>query len=104
MLNKLLSLVRLWGAACHVWSTRRTCWLTLEPLEDRLAPASLPAGFAESLVASGLSSATAIEIAPDGKLFVAEQGGTLEVWQNGAQVRANFFASTPLSVDSAGER
>ena len=58
---------------------------TLESLEDRLAPANLPTGFTEAAVATGLSSATAMEFSPQGKLFVAEQAGTMEVWQNGTR-------------------
>ena len=77
---------------------------SLEPLEYRLAPADLPAGFSEAVMASGLSSATTFELSPDGKLFVAEQAGTLEVWQNGSRLQSNFFRDTPLSVSSSGER
>jgi glucose/arabinose dehydrogenase len=76
----------------------------LESLESRLPLAALPAGFNEALVASSLSSPTTMELSPDGKMFVAEQGGTMEVWQNGAQLRANFFANSPLTVNSSGER
>ena len=36
---------------------------------------TLPAGFTETLVATGLATPTAMEFAPDGRLFVAEQGG-----------------------------
>jgi glucose/arabinose dehydrogenase len=63
----------------------------------------LPSGFTEAVMASNLSSPTALEFSPDGRLFVAEQGGTLEVWQNGARLQANFFQQTPLTVDSSGE-
>ena len=37
--------------------------------------ATLPAGFAETVVASGLANPTAMEFAPDGRLFVGQQGG-----------------------------
>src|SRR5438046_3359302 len=73
----------------------------VEPLEDRLTPASLPSGFQETLVASGLSAPTAMEVAPDGRLFVAEQGGTLRVVKDGALLTTPFVS---LSVDSQGER
>jgi glucose/arabinose dehydrogenase len=61
-----------------------------------------PSGFTrnESWV-TGLNNATAFAQAPDGRLFVAEQGGTLRVVKNGALL-ATPFAS--VSVDSAGER
>jgi glucose/arabinose dehydrogenase len=73
----------------------------LEALEDRRVPASLPTGFSESLVAGGLASPTAMEFAPDGRLFVAEKGGDLRVIQNGTLLSTPFVS---LSVDSAGER
>src|SRR5205807_1852064 len=76
----------------------------LEQLEGRLVPAVLPAGFAGAAVGSGISRGTAMEISPDGRLFVAEQGGTLKVFQNGSLLQSNFFRDTPLAVDSAGER
>jgi glucose/arabinose dehydrogenase len=76
----------------------------MEALEDRFAPATLPPGFSESMVASGLSSATAMELSPDGKLFVTEQAGTMEIWQGGSRLQANFFRDAPLTVNSSGER
>ena len=61
-----------------------------------------PSGFTpnESWV-TGLSSATAFAQAPDGRFFVAEQGGALRVVKNGALL-ATPFAS--FAVDSNGER
>ena len=47
---------------------------------------------------------TTLELSPEGRLFIAEQAGTMEVWQNGGQLQANFFRDTPLTVDSTGER
>ena len=52
--------------------------------------ASVPTGFSESLVASGLSNPTAMQFAPDGRLFVAEQGGRLRVI-NRAGARGSGF-------------
>lgn len=50
---------------------------------------------------SGLSSATAIAQAPDGRLFVAQQGGALRVVKAGVLLASPFLNVT---VDSAGER
>jgi len=76
----------------------------VEILEDRLAPATLNAGFTEATVATGLSSATSMEFAPDGKLFITEQAGTMEVWSGGSRLQANFFRDTPISTDTVSER
>lgn len=83
-------------------------------LEDRVLLATLPSGFSEVAAASGLSGATAMEFSPDGKLFVTEQAGTMEVWQGGTRLRANFFQDAPLAtynattdtgrIDNRGER
>jgi glucose/arabinose dehydrogenase len=63
--------------------------------------ATLPAGFTETLVSSGLSAPTAMAFAPDGRLFVCQQGGQLRVIQNGTLLPAPFVS---LTVDSSGER
>ncbi len=62
--------------------------------------ATLPAGFTETQI-SGLSSPTAMEIAPDGRIFVCLQGGNLRVIKNGALLPSPFLT---VSVDASGER
>ena len=62
--------------------------------------ATLPAGFTETTI-SGLSNPTAMEIAPDGRIFVCQQGGSLRVIKNGALLSTPFLT---LSVDANGER
>jgi len=63
--------------------------------------ATVPAGFTDSTVASGLASPTAMEIAPDGRIFVSQQGGALRVIKNGVLLATPFLS---LSVNSTGER
>ena len=64
-------------------------------------PATLPTGFTETLVASGLSNPTAMAFAPDGRIFVCLQGGQLRVIKDGALLAAPFLTVT---VNSSGER
>ena len=71
--------------------------------------ATLPAGFSEFAITGTITNGTAMAFAPDGKLFILEQGGTCEVYQgSGAtswtRLQANFFGNDPLSVDSFFER
>lgn len=66
--------------------------------------ATLPAGFTETVVATMSDSPTAMEVSPDGKLFIAQQNGVMPVWKNGAQLSANFFSNTPLNTGGGGER
>ena len=63
--------------------------------------ATVPAGFTDTLVAGGLTNPTAMALAPDGRIFVCEQGGTLRVIKNGVLLSTPFLTVT---VDSAGER
>ena len=63
--------------------------------------ASLPSGFTESIVASGIASPTSMAFAPDGRLFVTQQNGALRVIKNGALL-ATPFVTVP--VDPQGER
>ena len=65
------------------------------------AATNLPSGFEDITVVTSLTSPTAMQFAPDGRLFVAEQGGRLRVIKNGVLLATPFVA---LSVDSSGER
>lgn len=63
--------------------------------------ATVPPGFTDSLVAAGLNNPTAMALAPDGRIFVCEQGGALRVIKNGVLLSTPFLTVT---VDSRGER
>src|SRR5438105_8068173 len=71
-------------------------------VSSRATAATLPPGFVETQVGSNLSgSPTAMAFAPDGRLFVCQQGGQLRVIKNGALLSTPFLS---LMVDSSGER
>ena len=63
--------------------------------------ATLPAGFSETRVATGINSPTAMAIAPDGRIFVAQKGGALRVVKNNALLSQPFLT---LSVNTSSER
>ena len=65
------------------------------------AAATVPTGFTDSIVASGMPNPTAMAFAPDGRLFVAQQGGALRVIKNGSLLATPFLTVT---VNSSGER
>jgi glucose/arabinose dehydrogenase len=65
--------------------------------------AAVPAGFQAKVVASGLVDPTAMAIAPDGRIFVAEQAGRLRVVNQG-RLLAQPFLNLKANVDAAGER
>ena len=58
------------------------------------AAATLPSGFGEVVVASGLQRPTAMAFAPDGRLFICEQGGTLRVVKNSTLLATPFVTVT----------
>jgi len=73
----------------------------VEGLESRRFLTAVPSGFVDSTVVNGLSAPTAMAFAPDGRLFVSEQGGAMRVVKNGSLLAEPFVT---LKVDSAGER
>jgi glucose/arabinose dehydrogenase len=73
----------------------------LYSLSFSASAATLPSGFVETTVASGIASPTAMAVAPDGRIFVCSQTGALRVVKNGALLPTPFIS---LSVDSSGER
>jgi len=71
-------------------------------MSSHVTAASLPSGFTEAQFGSNLSgSPTAMAFAPDGRLFVCQQGGQLRVIKNGSLLSTPFVS---LAVDFSGER
>ena len=44
---------------------------------------TLPAGFRDSVVLSGLTNPTVLQFAPDGRIFVGQKNGVIKVFQIG---------------------
>ena len=76
-------------------------FLLLGSLASSPRAATLPSGFTETLVASGVPVPTAMAFAPDGRLFVTQQNGQLRVIRNGTLLATPFVT---LTVDANGER
>jgi glucose/arabinose dehydrogenase len=76
----------------------------LEQLENRALLASLPAGFAEAAVATGLSNGTAMELAPNGDLWVLEQTGAVKRFRPGSTTADVVGNVSPLGLSASGER
>ena len=75
--------------------------LLLLSLSPPVSAATVMTGFAETQVASGLLTPTAMAFAPDGRLFVCQKGGQLLVIKDGVLLATPFVS---LPVDSSGER
>lgn len=92
--------VRRYGSLVHVIRTTSIACVSAL-LSTSAVAATLPSGFVESLVASGLARPTAMAFAPDGRLFICEQGGRLRVVADGTLLPSPFVT---LPVNASGER
>jgi glucose/arabinose dehydrogenase len=74
----------------------RTCPTTawFERLEERRLLATVPAGFADAAVATGLDHPTAMAMTPDGRMFITQQGGAMRVVKNGALLPGSALTVT----------
>jgi glucose/arabinose dehydrogenase len=77
-----------------------SAWAVLCVLVTAAGAATLPSGFTETQI-TGLTNPTAMAFAPDGRLFICQQGGSLRVVKNGALLATPFMT---LTVNSSGER
>jgi putative heme-binding domain-containing protein len=66
-----------------------------------VGPIALPPGFVHTQVAAGITGATAMEVAPDGRVLVCEQTGALRVVKNGKWLPEPMLQ---VEVDSQWER
>jgi glucose/arabinose dehydrogenase len=80
----------------------RTNRLCVETLEDRTTPATLLDGFGLSLFAGNLTLPTALQEAPDGRLFVTEKGGSIRVVQSDGTLLA--APALTINVETKSER
>src|SRR5918997_6463758 len=60
--------------------------------------ANLPPHFAEQTVWTGLNMPTNIEFAPDGRVFVAEKGGVIKVFDSVSDSTPTVFADLSRNV------
>jgi glucose/arabinose dehydrogenase len=68
----------------------------------RFAFASVPAGFTETLITGALNSATAMALAPDGRIFVCEQGGALRIIKDGVLLPRPFVTMQTRAIGERG--
>ncbi|MCG8449422.1 MAG: PQQ-dependent sugar dehydrogenase, partial [Pirellulales bacterium] len=66
-------------------------------------PSNIDGVFSEETIVSGLDTPTAIDFAPDGRIFIAEKGGTVRVFQNG-QLLAQPFLDISAEVNNELDR
>ena len=66
--------------------------------------ATLPPGFTEETLLSGLTNPTAVRFASDGRVFVAEQSGLVKVFDSVTDPSATVFADLRTNVFHSGNR
>jgi glucose/arabinose dehydrogenase len=66
--------------------------------------ATLPTGFQEKIVFSGLNRPTAFRFAPDGRVFVAEKSGLIKVFENLADTSPTIVADLRTNVHNFWDR
>jgi glucose/arabinose dehydrogenase len=69
-----------------------------------VAVGSVPAGFTESVVWSGLLNPTEIRFAADGRVFVAEKSGTIKVFANLTDTTPTVFSDLVPAVHNFWDR
>ena len=66
--------------------------------------ATLPTGFQESVVFSGLTNPTAVRFASDGRVFVAEKRGVIKVFDSLSDPSPDVFADLNVNVYNFWDR
>jgi glucose/arabinose dehydrogenase len=80
---------------------------TMAPIPLQALPAAAsttPAGFAEQIVFSGLNQPTDLEFSPDGRVFVAQKGGQIQVFDSLADPTPTLFADLSANVHNMWDR
>jgi glucose/arabinose dehydrogenase len=73
-------------------------------LPSTASASSLPSGFRDQVVFSGLEEPTAVRIASDGRVFVAEKTGKILVYNSLGDPTPTEFADLRTDVYDTGDR
>ncbi len=65
---------------------------------------TVPSGFQESVVYSGLTEPTSLAFSPDGRVFVAEKSGIIKVYDNLSDTTPEVFADLTTEVHDFWDR
>jgi glucose/arabinose dehydrogenase/PKD repeat protein len=68
------------------------------------AVSTLPSGFQETVVFSGLNNPANVEFSKDGRVFVAEKGGLIKVFDNLSDTTPTIFADLRTNVHNFWDR
>ena len=74
------------------------------PAPESAYAASLPSGFQETVVFSGLTAPTTVRFSPNGRVFVAEKSGVVKVFDSLTDTSATVFADLNANVYNFWDR
>ena len=103
IVGTIFPLYRLWAVLGAVVLAAVLLLALLSPFKAN-AVATLPAGFQESVVFSGLSAPTNVEFSNDGRIFVAEKSGLIKVFDDLSDTTPTTFADLRTKVYSYSDR
>jgi glucose/arabinose dehydrogenase len=95
-------LIRGWAALLAAISAA-TVVVLLAPVSANAA-ATLPAGFQEEVIFSGLTNPTNVEFSQDGRVFVAEKSGLIKVFDDLSDTTPTTFADLRTNVYNFWDR
>src|SRR3954447_24398126 len=100
MLPKKLRVI----SAAHAALTRKrgAQRVFAEALESRQMLASVPTGFVDAKVTTGIQQGTAMAVAPDGRIFIAQQAGKLSIVKSNKLLATPFVKVTTITDASEG--
>jgi hypothetical protein len=78
--------------------------LVLQAGPGRAGASTLPSGFRDSVVLSGLTNPTVLQFAPDGRIFVGQKNGVIKVFQSLTDTNPVTVADLSGEVDDYWDR
>lgn len=78
--------------------------LALPGRRDQAGAAAAPPGFTADAVATGLNMPTQMAFSPDGKVYVAEKGGTIRVFSSSSASSSTLFKDLSTNVFNNWDR
>ena len=97
-------LLRRWATSAALLATVLAGSAVAVATATPASAATLPTGFSEQTVLTGLDQPMNIEFAPDGRVFVAEKAGRIKVFDNLADTTPTVFADLRTNVLNLHDR
>ena len=87
-----------------IWGLITTAVAVLAALPASASATTLPPGFTEDQAFAGLTVPTAVELAPDGRVFVAEKSGMIKAFSGPGDPTAEVVADLRTQTYNVGDR